>query len=138
MIVPATSDDIKFFSEVVHYDPSVKAKGVVYKMQRRIMAMVLYDHWAYNSAHVHIYSASPKALFDKKFIHEIFAYPFVTCDRGVLIATTPADQEASLAVSKALGFNEILRVKDGWKVGIDMIVKEMRRENCQWLERKAA
>lgn len=134
MIEAASKEDIDYFAEQVSYDPSVRAKGVVWKDERDILAMCLYDHWAYNSVQVHIYSKGPKYLLDKTFLREIFGFPFIQAERGILYSVTPADQEASLAVSKALGFVEVIRLKDGWKPGIDWVVKEMRKENCRWLD----
>lgn len=98
-------------------------------------AMVIYDSWTHSAVQCHVYSKGPKYLFKKDFIHAIFAYPFLQCGKTLIYTVTPADSGASLSVSRALGFVESYRQKDGWDVGVDMIVKEMRLENCRWLNK---
>lgn len=97
-------------------------------------AVVLYDDWTPNAVTVHIYSASPKYMFNPRFIHEIFWFPYVYGTRSVLVGTIQADNEGSLKLAKALGFRETYRVTDGWSDGIDMVIVEMRRQDCRWLK----
>jgi hypothetical protein len=98
-------------------------------------AMVIYDGWTPNAVQVHVYSVGPRYLFDKHFLREVFWYPFVQCNKGKLFVVTPASSKESLAVSRALGFRETYRMKDGWDVGVDMVLKEMRKEDCRWIKR---
>jgi hypothetical protein len=137
VIAAASPQDVEFFCKEVQYAPTTGARGVVFKtVTAAIAAMALYDHWTPNSVNVHIYSSSPKHLFDREFTHAIFHYPFVQCGKGLLIGITPSSHESSLAVSRYLGFREVYRMKDAWAEGIDMIVKEMRKEECQWLRKE--
>jgi hypothetical protein len=110
----------------------------MFNEEGQVQTAVLYDYWTPNSVNAHIWSRTPKGLFSPGFIREIFVYPFLTCGRGLLIGVTPADCEASLRFSDALGFTEKYRIKDGWSVGTDMVIKEMRREECRWIRSKAA
>lgn len=98
-------------------------------------AMVIYDAWTPNAVQVHIYSPGPKSLFRKDFINEIFKYPFEQCGKDLIYSVTPGNAEGSLAISRALGFRETYRMRNGWAVGIDMVVKEMRREECRYLRK---
>lgn len=124
---------------MVGYSASNDARGVVYKtVSASIAAMALYDHWTPNSVNVHIYSQNPKYLFDKEFTHAIFHYPFEQCQKGLLIGMTPSSHEASLAVSRYLGFREVYRLKDAWEPGVDIIIKEMRKTECHWLRQEKA
>ena len=129
--------EIEKIAEIMHYFPSGGCRAVVMTKDDEVIGAVLYDHWAYNSVNVHIYSKNPLTL-SREFLFEIFNYPFVTCGRDLLIAITPEDSKGSLLFSKALGFRETYRFKEGWKPGIDLIVKEMRREECRYLQQKAA
>lgn len=96
-------------------------------------AMVIYDGWTPAAVHVHIYSRGPQYLFRKDFLREVFGYPFIQCLLRKLIAVTPSFATDSLAVSRALGFREVYRINDGWDSGVDMIIKEMRREECRYV-----
>lgn len=94
---------------------------------------VLYDGWTPNAVQVHIYSERTKDIFDKMFWKEAFGYAFGQCGKELIYAVTPGDSESSLAVSRALGFKEVYRMRDGWSSGVDMVLKEMRKEDCRWI-----
>lgn len=95
-------------------------------------AMVIYDGWTPRAVQCHVYSHGPKFLFDSSFVRAMFQYPFIECDKKLLYTITPSNAE-SLAVSRALGFRESYRIKDAWDVGIDLVVKEMTREECKYV-----
>lgn len=138
MIRPHKPEELEIFERLTNYCPSRKAKGIVNEVDGKIGAMIIYDYWTYTSVQAHIYAPKFKYFVDPKYIHEIFYYPFITCDRKKIIAVTPEESKASLAVSKWLGFKEIARIKDGWCDDEDMVVKELTRDACRWLQKKAA
>lgn len=109
-------------------------RGVAILEAQSLGACVLYDHWTPAAVQVHVCAPSLKALFNEIYLQEIFAFPFITGNRGVLVSVTPADQKGSLAVSSWLGFKEKYRIRDGWAVGVDMILKELRREDCRFIQ----
>jgi hypothetical protein len=37
-----------------------------------------------------------------------------------------------------MGFRETFRLKNGWDIGVDMVLKEMHRDECRWLLKEAA
>lgn len=133
MIRAATREEILWVTSKLPIPPTSNSKGVLNYVDEEIGAAVIYDGWTPNSVQVHVYSAKPARLFSHEFIHEIFWYPFVQCNRELLYSVTPADAEASLGVSKALGFRETYRMKDGWEPGVDLVLKEMRRDDCKYL-----
>lgn len=137
IVVAAQRPDIEKFCKNVGYSASADAKGIVL-VDDKVRAMVLYDHWTPNSVNVHVYSSGPKYLFHREFVCAIFSYPFQQCGKGLLIAITPSDAEQSLAVSRYLGFVEKYRVKDGWSQGVDLVIKEMTRDQCRWLNQEKA
>jgi hypothetical protein len=138
VIRAATKEEIEDFERETNYCPSKKAKGIVNEVDGKVAAMIIYDYWTYTSVQVHIHAPNFRHFIDPKFIHEIFHYPFITCDRKVLVAVTPDESKGSLAVSKWLGFKETYRMKDGWCDGEDMVLKELKRADCRWLQQKAA
>lgn len=117
------------------YTPSRCVKGVAVLEEESLGACVLYDYWSPNAVQVHVYTTSLGVLFHKPVLREIFRYPFEQCGRSILVAMTPADQKGSLAVSSWLGFKEKYRIRDGWTRGVDIIFKELRREDCKFLAR---
>lgn len=132
MILQATTQDIVTFAGLVRYSPSANFKGIKLIRNGLIRAMVGYDHWTPNSVQMHICIVDKKAI-TKDFIKEGFKYPFITGGRGVVIGCTPADNEEALEFNRRLGFRETYRVKDGWEEGVDVVIQEMRREECKWV-----
>lgn len=134
MIRAATHDEIRWVSNLMGYAPGGDARGVVLLEKEAVAACVLYDYWTFNAVQVHVYAPSLKALFSPSFLHAIFSYPFIEAKRGVLYSVTPGNAKGSLAVSGWLGFKEKYRIMDGWKPGTDMILKELRREHCRFIQ----
>lgn len=136
IIRSATPEEIDAVALAMSYCPSRDVRSVAMFERGALLACVLYDFWTYNSVNMHVYSSTPLIL-NSQFLKEVFKYPF-THGRNVLIVTTPADSKDSLKFSATLGFKETYRVKDGWKEGIDLIVKEMRKHECRWVQEKTA
>lgn len=128
MIRAATPSEIAWVCSKLPLPYSSSMKGVCNEG-----AMVVYDSWTPNAAQVHVYSAGPRHLLNREYLTEVFKYGFVQCSKGKLFTVTPAIATESLRVSDALGFREVYRQIDGWDIGVDMIVKEMTRQECRYL-----
>lgn len=133
MIRAAAPQEVVWISKAMGYTPTADCKGIVYASEEELYAAVLYDHWTPNSVNCHIWAAPNRGvhLFNPIFHSEIFKYPFCQCDKGLAIVITPGDNIPSLKMSDALGFKEKYRIQDGWDVGVDLVVKECRRD--EWL-----
>lgn len=138
MIRAATEEEIATYAKIMGYSPSRSAKGVAFLASESISALCLYDHWTHSAVQVHVYASDLRDLFNLDYLHEIFRYPFETGNCQVLVSATPADHKASLAVSAWLGFKEILQIADGWKPGVPMVVKQLRREDCRFWPEKVS
>ena len=138
MIRAATREELDAFEIETGYCPTKKCTGIVNEVDGKVAALILYDFWTHTSAQAHISVSNFKHFIDPAFVRAIFEYPFEMCGKSMLITVTPESAKGSLAISRWLGFVEVYRQKDGWKQGEDMILKEMRRENCRWLQKKAA
>jgi len=114
-------------------------KGVVAKDEHgTILAAGVADTFSFTTCQVHQYIRNPLVL-RHGFLEEIFNYVFVTCDRIAILGLVPGDNAKALKLNKHLGYHELARVKDGFNVGIDYIIMEMRREECRFINlRKAA
>jgi hypothetical protein len=92
-----------------------------------------FDYWTLNAVHTHIYIGDSRALVRRIFLREIFRYAFEEAGRGIVIAYTPTYNTQSLMFQKLLGFRRVAAIPDGWAIGEDMILSELRRETCVWL-----
>jgi hypothetical protein len=98
----------------------------------RILGMVGYDLWTLNSVQAHMAVDSPIAW--RAMLRPAFAYPFLEAGMGVILAVIPAGNARSVHLATRFGFRPVHRVRDGWAPGEDLIMLEMRREECRWLE----
>lgn len=102
-----------------------------------IHGMAGFDSWTENAVHMHI--ALDSAISLRTLLIPIFEYAFVQANRGVALATVRAENVRSRRLVEHTGFTEVYRVKDGIRVGEDLILYQMRREDCRWVQhRKAA
>lgn len=98
----------------------------------RIRGVIAYDCWTESGVQAHMAVDSPVVW--RSLLRPAFTYPFLEVGRSLLIGIIAADNPRSLNMVRRLGFRETYRVVDGWSVGVDLIVHEMRRHECRWLE----
>jgi RimJ/RimL family protein N-acetyltransferase len=97
----------------------------------RIHGMVGYDGWTPNAVTMHIALENPAAL--RSLIRPAFRIPFLSLGRGVAMASVLGNNARSLALVRSVGFREACRVRDGFAVGVDLVIFEMQRADCRWL-----
>lgn len=107
--------------------------GIVMYRDGDLVAGILLESWSHNSVTIHIRVDDP-LVFKHRFAEECFNYIFVTCERGVLIGITPSNNEQALKFNRHIGLKEIYRIRDGYDVGIDYVVQELRKEDCRYIE----
>jgi len=115
--------------------PGFKAIKVV-DSEGKIHGMVGYGNWTANAVVLTIALDNPAAL--REVLKWGFRYPFEQCNRGIALAMVRGKNKRSLSLCNKVGFREVYRVKDGIEVGEDMVMFQMRREDCRYIARKAA
>lgn len=124
------------FLRAISYSPTGHFRGIVQVDDCfEIVAAVGYDNWTPNSVQMHIWIPQP-AKIGRFFVREGFRYPFEIGNKGLVIGLTPGNNAAALNFNKRVGFKEVYRMKDAWEAGVDVVVQEMRREDCRWLRGK--
>lgn len=98
----------------------------------RIRGMVAYDCWTLNSVQAHMAVDSP--IVWRSLVRPAFEFPFRQAKRNLLVGIIPSHNERSVQMTRALGFREAYRLRDGWDIGDDLVVFEMRPHECRWLE----
>jgi hypothetical protein len=131
--LPLNEEDKKFFYDVLDYDGTSYFRGFKkLNAQGEIIAMMGYDDWTKNSVQFHIWSRNPKAI-DRQFLREAFGYPFCQVGVNLAIGITPCNNEAALKFNLGVGFKRTYTIKDGYDIGVDLAVQEMRKEDCPWI-----
>jgi RimJ/RimL family protein N-acetyltransferase len=113
------------------YHRTDRLRGIKRVIDSEIVAMVGFDDFTANSVQAHIWIKRPHG-FSKLFIQEVFRYAFEICDLGIVITVVPCHNTASLELTRRLGFDRVLTIKDGYALGTDLAIQEMRREKCRW------
>jgi RimJ/RimL family protein N-acetyltransferase len=100
----------------------------------RIVGMLGFDGWTKTAVNVHIAVEHPAAL--RHLVRNGFELAFVRLGLAIMLCQVLGNNERSLRLVRHLGFREICRVRDGWSMGVDMVLFEMRREECRFLPRQ--
>ncbi len=104
-----------------------------------IRGMVGYCDWTANAVRAHMAVDSP--IVWRALVRPAFEYPFLEAGKGVVLGFVDGGNARSVRLTRRLGFREAYRIRDACAVGRDLVVFEMRREDCMWLPeplRKAA
>ncbi len=134
MIRSMTDVEKAKFSDLISYHRTVRFRGIVRVVDNDIRAMVGFDDFTHTLCQMHVWSRGPGGL-SRLFITECFRYAFDTCGLLLVISTVACNNAASLELTRKLGFRRILTIKDGYGLGTDLAIQEMRREECRWLVR---
>ena len=94
-----------------------------------ILGMVGYDSWMPNSVAMHFALESP--LAGRALCGPAFSYAFEEAGKGVVLGFIPAYRQRAVSIAKRLGFREVVRFRDGWEAGVDLVSLEMRREEWE-------
>lgn len=97
----------------------------------RIRGMVGFESWTHNSVQAHMAVDTPIAW--RALLPAALGYVFEEAGRGVLLGVIPAYRRDSLRFAQHVGFEVTHRVRDGWAKGVDLLLLELRREDCRWL-----
>ena len=74
-----------------------------------------------------------KYWLNRDFLFACFDYAFRHCDLKVLVNYVSAENPDSLRFTKHIGFTEIARVRHGWDGKDDMVLFQLHRDDCRWL-----
>ena len=130
-LLATTPEDFSLFESKTSYKPSGDFKGIkAVDDEGKICGMVGFDYWTVNAAQMHVYFDNSNAM--RYLVPEAFRYLFGH-GKGLAITVTPAHNEASLKLQKFLGFKQMARIQDGWAIGDDMIISELRKQDCIWV-----
>ena len=132
-ILPATSEELHWLKVRAECAMTDDMNGIVCYRDDNLVAAVGLESWSHNSVTIHIVIEDP-LVFKHRYAEEVFKYIFEDCDRGLVIGVTPANNEKALAFNRHIGLTEIYRIADGYDVGIDYVVQELRKENCRYIE----
>ncbi len=134
VIERATREELEYLCRTLPYNPTSGLRGISHRRGGELLGVTAFDNWTENSVFLHVWSVGPKA-WNRLYLQEIFRYCFEICGKGLAIAITQGDNARTIEFCRRVGFAESHRIRDGWKLGTDLVIQEMRREECRWLRR---
>lgn len=91
--------------------------------------MVAFDAWTPQSAQAHMAVEAP--ILWRHLLPAAARYLYETEGRQLAIGLIPASNGRSVRTALSLGFSLQHRVRDGWSAGVDLLVLEMRKQDCR-------
>ena len=98
----------------------------------KIHGAVGFDGWLGNAAQMHVAIETPIAI--RRLAKEAFRWLFVEWGKEIALGVVPAHNEKALRLDCGIGFRPVYRLKDGWAPGDDVILLELRKTDCRWLD----
>jgi len=117
----------------VDISPSEDLRLIAHSDSRgQIDAVVAYNGWTYRVCSMHVAGDGGRWI-DRQMLRVCFDYAFNQGDRVAVYGQVASNNEAALRLDKHLGFREVHRICDAVSNGVDLVILEMRREDCRWL-----
>lgn len=118
----------------LRFEMTARMKGIIaLDENNRPLGGCVFENWTYTGGEIHVIVTNSLVL-RHRFIEEMLTYFFKTCDRKVLFCTILSSNEKCLKFVRHIGFTEVSRIKEGYDEGVDLVIHELRRENCEWIE----
>jgi hypothetical protein len=122
-MMPADYED---FSKATSYYPGPQFGGIVAwcwdGTHNVIMGAVGFDGWTPSAVTMHWWIKYPRCLIP--LWHESLHY-LAQHGKRKIIGTTPSNNVRALrTMFDKLGWQQVARIKDGWDVGVDIIISE--------------
>jgi len=93
----------------------------------RPMAGCVFDSFTDNSAQCHLLIVNPMCL-KHEFFHYCAEYIFFTRDKKYVFGQIPSNNEKALHFNRLYGYQEVARLPNAFKDGVDCVIMEHSRE----------
>lgn len=125
--------DLLTVREKMPYAMTESTRGIVaYDMDTAAtLAVFIMDGWTRSAAQVHQVILKSMVIRHGWF-EEVAQFMFTTAARRKVYATVPETHAKALSLNAKLGFEQVARLEDGWDVGVDYLVLELKREQCPY------
>ena len=101
------------------------------------LGAVVCEDWTESMCSCHILLKDPFRALRAGLHNALADYVFVQAGRIKVMGLVPANNLRAQRLNRHFGFTELFRIEDGYKVGEDYVVMEMKKENCPyWAEVK--
>lgn len=70
----------------------------------------------------------------RRLLNAVFDYAFNRCKMECVIGPVAANNSRALAFDHHVGFTMIHTIVNGWEPGVDLVVMQMLRKDCRWIQ----
>lgn len=113
----------------VQWSSDLRTIGLLDK-DKNIAAVCGFNGHMGNCCQMHI---AIEGKLTRPYIRACFGYPFKTLGYACVIGLVAEGNKDALRFDQHIGFKEVHRIRQGASGGEDLIILEMRREDCRWL-----
>ena len=119
----------------VHLPPSgdFQAFGTVSQATDTLLGVVAFNGFWGHVCTMH--TAGEGNWVSRQLIWRSFDYPFRQLNMQAVLAPVASSNARALKFDQRLGFREVHRVADGWDAGDDLIILQLKRDECLWLNK---
>lgn len=136
-IIPATERHFQWMESQSHLRRLPDEKGIVAESESgRILGMFSLNTWIESSVQVHSAISTPMCFRGYTFITELFNYIYVVTERLTAVAMVRSKNTKALKLNKHIGFTEVGRIRDGVRQGEDIVILELHKDDCVWINQK--
>lgn len=130
---PMRQSDLPYFKKKLTLYLGADTRGIIAFKGDKIAAAVAVHDWTPNACFMHWIIEDPMAIRHGLF-QKVADWIFNETGRGIIYGKITHTNSKSIRLAKHIGFEQIARLKDGFKEGVDFLVFEMKKENCRWLK----
>ena len=98
-----------------------------------VAGVVLDGYMAHGCGSLHCAGVG-KHWLNRQFLLAVFDWCFNQLDLKVLLNRVSGANAASLRFTEHVGFSQLARFPKAWDGENDLVLFELRRENCRWIE----
>lgn len=132
---PMTMEEARDMSYDASFPLVADGRGMVVENEGSVAAMLMCYNWTETSCWVHLVIRDSQVLQNQFLANELFNFTFGANGLRMLLTTASSLNEGSLALQKAYGFEELVRIPDAFSEGEDMVISRLTRET--WLSKRA-
>lgn len=96
------------------------------------LAACVLDNITANSTQAHFMITTP-IVFKHGLLQLCFGYIFDALGVNYVYGLVPGDNEKAIKFNKRLGFTEKVALPEAFKPGVDYLLMELKKENCNFL-----
>ena len=129
---PLQATDAGYFKSKLMLTLGDDARGIVAFRKGKLAAAVAAHDWTPNSCHMHWVIEDPFVIKHGLF-QKVADWVFNETGREIIYGKINHTNSRSIKLAEHIGFKRIGVLTDGFKKGVDIILFEMRKDKCRWL-----